>query len=90
MRVYVSIPITHWEYTGGQKEIALDSATLADALSQLHQSFPDLSGRLLDDGGRLCPGIEVAVNNREVFPFDPDYRLKQDDQIRISSIITGG
>lgn len=90
MTVSVSIPVTHWEYTGGQKEIELDPAPLADVLFRLHQTFPRLGGRLLDADGGLCPGIEVAVNNREIFPFDPAYRLEHGDRIRISSIITGG
>lgn len=91
MTVSITIPVTHWGYTRGQKKLESDSSTLADVMLHLHGIFPDLNGHIVDgDQQRLCPGIEVAVNDALVLPFDPAYKLDQGDKVRISSIITGG
>lgn len=90
MAVSILIPVTHWGYTGGQKRAETDSRTLGGAIGNLCHRFPDLDGQIVTGDGRLHPGIEISINDRLLFPFDPDTRLKPGDQIRISSIITGG
>lgn len=90
MTVSISIPVTHWGYTKGKKRLRSESSTLIDAISHLNRTFPDIDGHFLNENGQLQPGIEVLVNDTMVFPFDPRLKLKPGDQIRISSIITGG
>ena len=90
MTVSITIPVTHWGYTKGKKQVCSESKTLADALAHLHRLFPDIDGQIVDANNQLHPGIEVFVNEEPVFPFIPLFKLKHGDQVRISSIITGG
>ncbi|MCK5165542.1 MAG: MoaD/ThiS family protein [Desulfobacula sp.] len=90
MTISITIPVTHWGYTKGKKKICAEKKTLADALSHLHRLFPDIDGHIVDVNNRLHPGIEMVVNEDLIFPFNPWLVLKPGDQVRISSIITGG
>jgi hypothetical protein len=84
------IPITHRVYANGQKQIETDSKTLKEAIMALCNACPDMKGHVLDPTGRLHAGMEIAVNDDIIFPWNPDKPLGHGDKIRISSIITGG
>lgn len=90
MTVLIRIPVTHWGYTNGEKQLALQPGTMAKVIAGLHSRFPDLQGHLFDNNNRLLPGIELEVNGSQVFDIDSGFQLEQGDQVRISSIITGG
>lgn len=90
MAVTLHIPITHREYTRGNKAVRVRADTLGSALARLETLFPGLEGRITEGSGKLAPGMEVAVNGRFLFPFTPGLRVSDKDDIRISSIITGG
>ena len=90
MTILVRIPVTHWGYTNGEKQVVLEPGSMAQIFAGLHSRFPDLEGHFTDGKNRLLPGIELEVNGRQIFDVDPGFELKQGDQIRISSIITGG
>ncbi len=86
----IIIPITHRIYANGQKQIQTDSKTLKDSIMALYTACPNMKGHILDENGRLHDGMEIAVNSEIVFPWDPEKQVNDGDQIRISSIITGG
>ena len=90
MGATIIIPVTHRIYANGQKQIQTDSKTLKEAIEALYTACPDMKGHILDKNGRLHEGMEIAVNAEIIFPWNPDKPLSDGDQIRISSIITGG
>ena len=86
----IIIPITHWAYSNGKKQLETEAETLGEAIMDLSDTYPDMAGQILDKSGRLLDGIEIAIGNETVFPWQPDRVLNDDDTIRISSVITGG
>lgn len=90
MAVTILIPITHRGYAGGKKTVTVTAVTVGEAIKCMYSDFPDLEGRIMDGGKQLLPGMEVAVNATPLFPFTPDLRVNDGDEIRISSVITGG
>ncbi len=44
----------------------------------------------MGNGKALGTGMEIAVNGTPLFPFNPDLKVNDGDEIRISSVITGG
>ncbi|WP_300457094.1 MoaD/ThiS family protein [Desulfobacula sp.] len=86
----IIIPITHRIYANGQKQIETDSKNLKEAIMALYHACPDMKGHVMDKNNRLYAGMEIAVNDDIVFPWNPEKPLNHGDEIRISSIITGG
>lgn len=56
----------------------------------LYTACPDMKGHVLDKSGRLLDGMEIAINSEVVFPWNLEKEISDGDQVRISSIITGG
>ena len=90
MAVTILIPITHRSYAGGRRTDCVEARTLGEALTRLQQVCPDLDRRIIRGRTALLPGLEIAINGRAVFPFVPEMGVEDGDEIRISSIITGG
>lgn len=66
MSVSVRIPTTLRTLTGGQSEIALDGATVAEVLSNLDAAHPGFADRLLDDEGELRRFVNVFVADDDI------------------------
>ncbi len=63
--------------------------SLADLLSQLKQSQPEILHSWLDDAGRPKPGLLVFVNDES--PHDvAATRLKQGDRVALMTLVSGG
>ncbi len=86
----ITIPPTHWIYTGRQKKVTTTAETLEHAILDLYTACPDMRDKIFDETGELSPGMEIALNEVIIHPWQPDRQLKNGDKIRISSIITGG
>jgi molybdopterin converting factor small subunit len=53
-------------YTGGQKVIELEAATVGEALSELDRRFPGLLFRIVDEQGQIRPHMNVFLNEEKV------------------------
>ncbi|WP_238398141.1 ubiquitin-like small modifier protein 1 [Halorussus salinus] len=74
----------------GQKSLTRDlpaDATLADLLADLADEYPDLDGRLTDEGD-LRPQVAVLRNGSE--RADLDTRLEDGDELSVTSPVHGG
>ena len=72
---------------GGSGEHDLDCATVIETLRALEHRYPDLSGWILDERGRVRRHINVFVNGErgaETAAVDPT------DRIEVIPAITGG
>jgi molybdopterin synthase sulfur carrier subunit len=66
MSVSVRIPTILRTYTGGAAEVAAEGATLAAVIEDLEANRAGISGRILDDTGKLRRFVNVYVNDDDV------------------------
>lgn len=66
MSVTVRIPTTLRTLTGGQSEVSVEGATVADVLKALDSAHPGFADRLLDDEGGLRRFVNVFVADDDV------------------------
>ncbi|HUQ71742.1 MAG TPA: MoaD/ThiS family protein [Planctomycetaceae bacterium] len=59
----IFIPPTLRTLTGGVEVVAVEGTTVREALRHLEQLHPGFESRFCD-GGKLRPGMTLAVNNR--------------------------
>ena len=66
MTVSVRIPTILRTYTGGAAEVTAEAGTLREVIAGLDASYPGLSGRILDDAGKLRRFVNVYVGDEDV------------------------
>ena len=66
MSVSVRIPTILRSYTGGAAEVSAEAGTLREVITGLDASYPGLSGRILDDTGKLRRFVNVYVGEEDV------------------------
>ena len=89
--VKVRIPAPLRKLTGGIDEVAATGATVADVLADLDARHAGFRERLLDEGGRLRPFVNLYVNDEDVrFLRDLDTRLEGGEILTVVPAIAGG
>ncbi|MDJ0346978.1 MoaD/ThiS family protein [Streptomyces sp. H10-C2] len=66
MSASVRIPTILRTYTGGQSEVPAEGSTLSEILESLEKNHTGISGRVLDDTGKLRRFVNVYVNDDDV------------------------
>jgi molybdopterin synthase sulfur carrier subunit len=91
MAVTVRIPTTMRPLTGGDKQVAVESGTLADIVAALEAAHPGMGERLVDDEGALRKFVNVFVDDDDVRYLD-GLATKVDDGLTVSIIpaVAGG
>jgi len=95
MAVEVRIPTILRSYTGEQKAVTAEGATLAALIDDLEAHHPGLKGRLLEDGPGDALGLRRFVN---VYVNDEDVRflgglaaeITDGDQVVVLPAVAGG
>jgi molybdopterin converting factor small subunit len=75
------------ELAGGQRELELDGATVAEVLKALEREHPETRGWILDERGLIREHINVFVNKeygRE------DTSVTASDRLHVIPAISGG
>jgi molybdopterin converting factor small subunit len=75
------------ELAGGQRELELDGATVAEVLQALEQEHPGVKGWILDEQGNIRDHINVFVNKEY---GQEETTLGPDDRVHIIPAISGG
>ncbi len=89
--VTLTLPRSLRDFWAGEPQVALDAATLAEALDEVGRRWPGLSERILDDRGRVRPHIGLFVNATAVMSKEPrEVRLAEGDIIRVLPAVSGG
>lgn len=88
----VKIPTQLRQLTGGQPELAVDSAAdLRDLLGQIGESHPDLKERLLDEQGEVRRFVNIYVGEEDVRFLDGlDTEVPDGTMISILPAVAGG
>lgn len=66
MAVTVRIPTQLRTLAGGASEVAVDGATVGEALAALEVAHPGFEERLFDDGGELRRFVNVFVAEEDI------------------------
>jgi MoaD family protein len=90
MPIEVRIPTILRTYTGGEKAVNADGATLSALIDDLEANHPGLKDRLLDNGD-LRRFVNVYVNDEDVrFTGGLETALSDGDQIVVLPAVAGG
>lgn len=91
MSVTVRVPTTLRTLTGGEGEVSVDGATVADVLANLDAEHPGFSNRLLDDNGALRRFVNVFVADDDVrFLQGLDTPVPEGEVVAIIPAVAGG
>ncbi len=91
MAIEVRIPTILRSYTGGEKVVTGDGATLAELLTDLDSRHSGLRGRLVTDAGALHRFVNVYVNDEDVrFLGSLDAKVGDGDTVTILPAVAGG
>jgi molybdopterin synthase sulfur carrier subunit len=91
LSVRVRIPAPLRSVTGGEAEVDVDGASVADALGALEGRFPDLAPRLRDESGELRRFVNLYVNGEDIrFLSGLATSLAAGDEMSIIPAVAGG
>ena len=91
MPVCVKIPGSFRKYANDQREIWLEANDVADLLSQISESFPNLGDRVREADGSPKPFIGIYVNEEDIrFISGTETQLSDGDEVLIVPAIAGG
>jgi molybdopterin synthase sulfur carrier subunit len=89
--VSVRIPTILRTYTGGESEVTVSGATLAEVLDDLDANFAGIKGRILDETGELRRFVNVYVGSEDVRFLDSLATATPDGtQISVIPAVAGG
>jgi molybdopterin synthase sulfur carrier subunit len=91
MSASVRIPTILRAYTGGKAEVPVDPGTLREVIAGLDASYPGLSGRILDDAGKLRRFVNVYVGDEDVrLAQGLDTPVPAGGQVSVIPAVAGG
>ena len=91
MAIDVRIPTILRQYTGGEKQVKADGASVGSLVDDLDTRFPGLKARLVTDQGTLHRFVNVYVNDEDVrFLGGLEAQLSDGDQVVVLPAVAGG
>jgi molybdopterin synthase sulfur carrier subunit len=90
MATTVRIPSALRASTGGQARVAVEGATVGEALDNLEATFPGLKGRLRDEHGAIARFINVFVGGEDVRLLDGLNTTLDGAELSIVPAVAGG
>lgn len=94
MAIEVRIPTILRTYTGGEKAVDADGATLSALIDSLDADHPGIKDRLVEDKGNgieLRRFVNVYINDEDVrFIGSLEAALSDGDQVVILPAVAGG
>ena len=91
MGVTVKIPTPLRRVTGGQREVQIEAATIAELIAQLDQQYPGMRERLCGDDGQLRPFLNIYVKGEDIrFRDGVNTALQPGDDVSIIPAVAGG
>lgn len=86
----IRIPTPLRPYVGGQTTVAVNGASVGDALENLTEQFPELRNHLFD-GESLRSFVNIYLNQEDIRHLDgPETVITGDDKLMIVPSIAGG
>jgi adenylyltransferase/sulfurtransferase len=90
MTIFIPTPLR--PYAGGQPQVEIEASTIAEALSTLTGSHPDLKNHLFTAEGKLRAFVNLYLNDDDVryLPAKEATAVKASDTLSIIPSIAGG
>ena len=90
MAIEVRIPTILRTYTGGEKAVSADGASLSALIDDLEANHPGIKDRLIENGD-LRRFVNVYINDEDVrFIGGLDATLADGDQVVVLPAVAGG
>ena len=87
----VRIPTVLRPQVGGEKQLDLDGATVAELVNSLTERFPALRSQLLTENGELNRFVNVYVNGQDVrYLQGLETPVQPRDEVRLLPAMAGG
>ncbi len=91
MAIEVRIPTILRTYTGGEKAVDAEGATLAALIDDLEARHTGIKDRLVEESGELRRFVNVYVNDEDVrFIGGLEAALSDGDQVVVLPAVAGG
>ena len=91
MSVTVKLPTQLRDAAGGQSAVAVDGATVGEALEGLYASHGELRSRIADDSGELRRFVNVYLKGEDIRFLDGlDTEVSDGDEVTILPAVAGG
>ncbi len=91
MTVQVRIPTPLRKFTAGQEEVAVEGATVGEALMNLTESHPELKSKIFSDDGAVRRFVNIFANDEDIrFQEKLETPLSEGDLVSIVPAIAGG
>ena len=91
MSIQVRIPTILRSYTGGNKTVEGNGATLSALVDDIDTQHPGIKNRLVTEEGKLHRFVNVYVNDEDVrFTGALDTAVKDGDSVTILPAVAGG
>ena len=91
MAVKLRIPTPLRSLSGGAAELAVEGATVSEALESLEQQHPGFRARLYDDKGEIRRFVNIYVGGEDIrFLKGVDTPLKEGEEVSIVPAVAGG
>ena len=90
MKIFIPTPLR--PYAEGQSSVEVDASTIAGAVNQLTQSYPDLRKHLFTPEGKIRAFVNVYLNDEDVryLPGKEATAVTPADTLSIIPSIAGG
>jgi molybdopterin synthase sulfur carrier subunit len=91
MSVTVKLPTQLRDAAGGQSAVAVDGATVGEALEGLYASHGELRARIADDAGELRRFVNVYLKGEDIRFLDGlGTPVADGDEVTILPAVAGG
>lgn len=91
MSIDVRIPTPLRKFTDGQETVAVEGATVGEALGNLTETHPGLQEKIFGDDGEVRRFVNIFANDEDIrFQDELDTSLDDGDQVSIVPAIAGG
>jgi MoaD family protein len=91
MSIEVRIPTPLRKYTANLDAVEVDGENVAQALSSLTESHPELKSRIFTDDGKVRRFVNIFANDEDIrFQDNLETPLADGDSVSIVPAIAGG
>jgi molybdopterin synthase sulfur carrier subunit len=91
MSVNVRIPTPLRKFTNSLESVAVEGATVGEALQNLAENHPGIKQRLFTDEGKVRRFVNIFANEEDIrFLEQLDTTLEDGDELAIVPAIAGG
>ena len=90
MAVKIHIHRAHRQFTDGLEVVAVEGKTVGECLNQLIKQFPGMEKALFAKKDKLLNNVEIYLNHASAYPNELLKPVKDDDEIHLLVMLTGG